>query len=63
VRILRFVGCIVFTVIGIVLLREALSAILKLSQLSTLRLVGPTGELLMAIIAFAAAWECIKKRP
>jgi hypothetical protein len=57
------VGCIVFTVIGVVLLLGPLSAIPKLSQLSGHRLGGLTGELLMALIAFAAAWECIKKRP
>jgi len=62
VRILRVIGCIVFTLIGIVLLVAPLSAIPKLSHLPTYELGGLTGSLLMALLAFALAWQCAKTR-
>jgi len=62
VRILRVIGCLVFTVIGIVLLLAPLSAIPKLSHLPAYQLGGLTGSLLIALLAFALAWQCVKTR-
>jgi energy-converting hydrogenase Eha subunit C len=62
VRILRIIGCIVFAGIGIILLLGPLSAIPKLSQLPAYQLGGLTGSLLMALLAFALAWQCGKRR-
>jgi hypothetical protein len=62
VKILHVIGCIVFTVIGIVLLVGPLSAIPKLSHLPAYELGGLTGSLLMALLAFALAWQCAKTR-
>jgi hypothetical protein len=62
VRILRLIGCMVFTVIGVVLLLRPLSAIPNLSHLPAYQLGGLAGSLLMAFLAFALAWRCVKTR-
>jgi energy-converting hydrogenase Eha subunit C len=60
--VLRIIGCIVFAGIGIILLLRPLAAIPKLSQLPAYQLGGLTGSLLMALLAFALAWQCGKRR-
>jgi hypothetical protein len=34
----------------------------RISQLSAYQLGGLTASLLMALVAFALAWKCVKKR-
>jgi hypothetical protein len=61
-KVLRLIGAAVFAIVGIALLVGPLSAIPDLSQLSSYQLGGLTGSVFIALLAFALAWQCARRR-
>ena len=62
VKILRLTVGILLAIAGTVLLIPLLLAIPRISEFTSYQLGGLTGSLLMALLAFALARQCLKKR-
>jgi hypothetical protein len=62
VKILRMTLGILLSVAGIALLIPLVTAVPRISELTSYQMGGLTGSLLMALLAFALAWQCLKKR-
>ena len=60
-RILPVLG-VLLGVAGVFLLIPLITSLPRISQLSGYQLAGLTASFLMALIAFALAWQCFKRR-
>jgi hypothetical protein len=62
-KILRICLGVALGIAGIALAIQLIPAIPRFSQFSAYQLGGLTSSLLAAILAFALAWQCVKRRP
>jgi hypothetical protein len=62
VKTVRIALGVLLVIAGVVVLLPVITAIPQVSQLTAYQLGGLTGSLLMALLAFALAWQCLKKR-
>jgi hypothetical protein len=60
-RILPVLG-VLLALAGVFFLIPLITSVPRISQLSAYQLAGLTASLLMALLAFALAWKCVKKR-
>jgi phosphotransferase system glucose/maltose/N-acetylglucosamine-specific IIC component len=60
-RILPVLG-VLLGVAGVFLLTPLITSVPRISQLSAYQLGGLIASLLIALLAFALAWQCVKKR-
>jgi hypothetical protein len=60
-RILPVLG-VLLALAGVFFLITLITSVPRISQLSAYQLAGLTASLLMAFLAFALAWKCVKKR-
>jgi phosphotransferase system glucose/maltose/N-acetylglucosamine-specific IIC component len=60
-RVLPVLG-ILLGIAGLLLLVPLITSLPRISQLSAYQLGGLTSSLVMALLAFALAWQCFKKR-
>ena len=62
VKIVRTTLGILLAIAGVALLFPVLAALSQWSHFTAYQLGGLTGSLLIALLAFALAWQCLKKR-
>jgi uncharacterized membrane protein YbhN (UPF0104 family) len=62
VKIVRITFGVLLAIAGVALLFPVLASIPQWSHSTAHQLGGLTGSLLMALLAFALAWQCLKKR-
>ena len=59
---IRIILGVLLAIAGVVMLFTAIASVVQWTHITAYALGGLTSSLLMALLAFALAWECFKKR-